>query len=46
MRWTKHVACTGRRRTDTGFGWGIQKERDPWKELGIGRRIIRWVLEE
>jgi hypothetical protein len=39
MRWARHVARMGRGEVFTGFWLGGPKERDHWKDLGVGGRI-------
>jgi hypothetical protein len=46
MRWVVHVARMEEGRGVTGFWLGGPKERDHWKDLGLGGRIIlSWTLE-
>jgi hypothetical protein len=40
MRWAGHVALMGENRNAMGFWWESQKERDHWKDLEVGGRII------
>jgi hypothetical protein len=35
-----HVACMGRRGVHIGYWWESQKERDHYKALDIGGRIM------
>jgi hypothetical protein len=46
-RWTRYVACMGRRRMHIGFWWGTYKEGDHQKDLDVDERIIlRWILQK
>jgi hypothetical protein len=46
MKWAEHVARTGRRGVYIGYRWEKQKERDRWKDQGVGGWIIlKWILE-
>jgi hypothetical protein len=40
MKWTGHVARTGRRGMHVGFWWGSQKERYHYEDLYVGGRIM------
>jgi hypothetical protein len=45
MRWAGHVARMGRGEVFTEFRLGGLKARDPWEDLGVGRRItLKWTL--
>jgi hypothetical protein len=40
MKWSGHVARMGREGMHIRFWWESQKERDPWEDLDVGRRIL------
>jgi hypothetical protein len=40
MRWAGHAAHTGRKEVFTEFLWGNLRERDHWKDPGVGGKII------
>jgi hypothetical protein len=46
IKWTGHIARTGRRRMHIRFWWESQKEIDHWEYLDVGDRIIlKWIIE-
>jgi len=47
MKWSGHVACTGRGEVYTGFWWGNLRERDNLGDPDIDLRIIlRWIFKK
>ena len=40
MRWTRRVACMGRREAHTGYWWGRLRVRDHLEDPCVDRRII------
>jgi hypothetical protein len=46
IRRARHIACMERKVMHIGFWRESQKERDPWEDLDVVRRIIlMWILE-
>jgi hypothetical protein len=44
MRWAGHVARIGEEKGCIGSWWGNRRERDHWRDLGIGGWIILgWI---
>jgi len=47
IRWTRHVACIGERRVDTGFCWGKLREKNHLEVPDVnGRIILRWIFRK
>jgi len=47
MRWTRHLARTGRGEVYTGFWWGSLKERNHLEDSGVdGRIILIWISKK
>ena len=44
MRWAGHVACMGEKWTQVLVG--NLKERDHLEDLGVDRKILKWILKE
>jgi len=47
MRWTGHVARTGRGEKYTELWWGNLRKEDHLEGLGVdGRIILRWIFRK
>jgi hypothetical protein len=44
IRWAGHVARMGKGEVFTGFWLGGPKARDHWEHLGVGGKILSWIL--
>jgi hypothetical protein len=47
MRWAGHVAQMGGREACVGFWWGNLRERDHWREPGVGgKTVLGWIFRK
>jgi hypothetical protein len=47
MRWTGHVACTGKVKVHTKFDWKILRKETIWIHKGVDTTIMsKWMLNK